>query len=70
MLNFFISEVLTSISKLKLKLYSCTQIANEIQWDFRRQYATIAQGEFIKHFPLKTNNTESEINTITNKVSR
>ena len=37
----------------------------EIQLDSRRQDATIAQGECIKHFPLKTNNTESEINTKT-----
>ena len=41
----------------------------ESQWDSRRQGATIAQCECIKHLPIKTNNTESEINTKT-KITR
>ena len=45
-------------------------MAKESQWDSRRQDATIAQGECIKHFPIKTNNTESEINTKTKIASR
>ena len=45
-------------------------MAKEIQWDLRRQDATIEQGECIKHFPLKTNNTESESNTKTKITSR
>ena len=44
-------------------------MAKEIQWDSRRQDKTIAQGECIKHFSLKTNNTETKINTKT-KIAR
>ena len=45
-------------------------MAKESQWNLRKHDATIAQGECIKHFPLKTNNTESEINTKTKIASR
>ena len=45
-------------------------MAKEIQWDSRIQDATIEQGECINNSPLKTNNTESEINTKTKIASK
>ena len=45
-------------------------MAKEIQWDSRRQDATIEQGECINNSPLKTYNIESETNTKTKIASR